>query len=232
MPVGSTKADLIYAQLRGDILAGRHLPGERLRYTDLCARYSTSTGVLREALLRLAAQDLVVGEAQHGFRVVPLSPSDLSELTEARCALETLVLRLAVEHGDLEWESALIAVHHRLARTPQLDPDDSQRLSDVWVAAHEEFHATLLDGCPNQRLKSITATLRASAGLYRRWSIPLGRESARDIAGEHAAILEAALARDASHAIERLDAHIRRTTDILLAGHETTELPGGQEGAA
>jgi DNA-binding GntR family transcriptional regulator len=225
MPTGATKADLVFDRLRGDILAGRHRPGERLRYTDLCDRYATSTGVLREALLRLVDQGLVASEAQHGFRVVPLSAADLRELTQARFEVEALTLRLAVTDGDVTWESRLIAAHHLLVRSPQLDPDDPARLSDAWVTAHAAFHAALLDGCANQRLKSIAATMRASAELYRRWSVSLGSESGRDIAGEHAGILEASVAHDTPRAVALLTAHITRTTDILLTSGETDNAP-------
>jgi DNA-binding GntR family transcriptional regulator len=222
MATGATKADLVFDRLRGDILAGRHHPGERLRYSDLCDRYATSTGVLREALLRLVEQGLVVGEAQHGFRVVPLSTEDLRELTEARYELEALTLRLAVTNGDVNWESRLIAAHHLLIRSPQRAPDDPDRLSDAWVSAHETFHAALLDGCANQRLKSIAATMRASAELYRRWSVTLGAQSGRDIPGEHAGILDAAVARDTPRAVHLLTAHILRTTNILLTSEDET----------
>ena len=220
MPTRATKADLVFDRLRGDILAGRHRPGQRLRYTELCDRYATSTGVLREALLRLVEQGLVISEAQHGFRVVPLSAADLRELTEARFELEGLTLRLAVTNGDVNWESRLVAAHHVLARSPQLDPDDPDQLSDAWAAAHEEFHAALLDGCANQRLKSVAATMRASTELYRRWSVSLRKESGRDIPGEHARILDAAVSRDTDRAVTLLTEHIQRTADILLTSKD------------
>ena len=217
MAIASTKAEQLYLRLRGDILAGRHHPGQRLRYGELCERYGTSMGVLREGLLRLAEQGLVRGEPQQGFHVVELSPADLRELTAARRDLETLTLRYALTDGDVEWESRLIAAHHRLSRAPQLDGDDPDRLSDTWVAAHAAFHTALLDGCANQRLKAMTATLRDSAELYRRWSVPLGVDRERDIAAEHANILDAALSRQTDLATSRLDAHVQHTTDILLA---------------
>src|SRR5258708_34766369 len=135
-----TKAERVYNQLRPDILAGRHLPGQKLRFAELSQRYETSSSVLREGLLRLSEQGLVRGEAQQGLQVVVLSINDLRELTEARREHETLTLRHAITNGDLEWESRLIAAHHRLSRTPQLDPDDPDRLSDEWSACHAEFH--------------------------------------------------------------------------------------------
>jgi DNA-binding GntR family transcriptional regulator len=228
MATGQTKAELVFNQLRGDILAGRLQPGQRLRYTEMCERYETSMGVLREGLLRLAEQGLVRGEPQQGFQVVSLSAADLRELTEARRELETLTLRHAIAEGDVEWEARVIAAHHRLSRAPQLDPDDPDRLSDAWVAAHAEFHLALLDGCTNQRLKTIAASLRASAELYRRWSLPMGGDNKRDVAAEHSAILAAVLARDAEQAVFHLAEHVERTTDILLrspAGEMANDLP-------
>lgn len=217
MGTAPTKAELLYQRLRGDILAGRHRPGQRLRYAELCERYGTSMGVLREGLLRLAEQGLVEGEAQQGFHVVSLSAEDLAELTDARVELETVALRHALADGDVEWESRLLAAHHRLARSSLVESGDPDRMSDTWVEQHAAFHAALLDGCANRRLKAIAASLRESAELYRRWSLPLGDDRERDIAAEHAAILEAALAHQSEPATSRLAAHIQRTTDSLLA---------------
>src|SRR5471030_2920308 len=104
-----SKAESVYNQLRADVLAGRHPPGHRLRYTELCEQYQTSMGVLRECLLRLAEQGLVKGEPQQGFQVTDLSADDLRDLTAARCELEGLVLRHACADGDIDWESHVIA---------------------------------------------------------------------------------------------------------------------------
>jgi DNA-binding GntR family transcriptional regulator len=228
MGSGGSKAERVFQNLRADILAGRHSPGQRLRYNELCERYGTSMGVLREGLLRLSEQGLVRGEPQQGFQVVSLSASDLLELTEARRELETLTLRRAMAVGGIDWEARLMAAHHRLSRTPQLDAEDPVRLSDNWVAAHAEFHDTLLDGCTNQRLKDITAGLRASAELYRRWSVPLGHESDRDIGAEHAELLALVLARDVEGAVKHLGDHVDRTTTILLAS--SAAWPASDEG--
>jgi DNA-binding GntR family transcriptional regulator len=226
MTAGETKAERVFGQLRADILAGRHVPGQRLRYAELCERYGTSMGVLRESLLRLAEQGLVKGEPQQGFQVAPLSAADLRDLTDARRELEALTLRHAIADGDVDWESRIIAAHHRLSRAPQLDPGDPERLSDIWAAAHAEFHNTLLGGCANQRLKTIAASLRASAELYRRWSVPLGHYAGRDVAAEHAEILAAVLARDLDRALLCLSTHVERTTAILLASLAGQPLAG------
>lgn len=216
MAAGSvTRTQEVYDRLRADILAGRLPPGSRLPFTRLTARYDASMGVLREGLSRLAAQGLVQAEPQQGFRVTPLSEQDLRDLTAARCAIETMVLREAMESGTVAWEARVLAAHHTLQRTPQMCEDDPERLTDEWVAAHAAYHGALLEGCPNARLRGIANSLRDSAELYRRWSVPLGGTH-RDIAGEHRRILDAVLAADPGQAVTALAAHIQHTTDALL----------------
>jgi DNA-binding GntR family transcriptional regulator len=226
-----TRAGRVYAELRADILAGRQTPGTRLPFAELSARYGASMGVVREALMRLSEQGLVEAEPQHGFRVMPLSVSDLQHLTDARCLLETAVLRQSIEHGCVEWESQVLAAHHRLGRTPQMAADDPARLTEEWAAAHSDYHQALLSACPNPRLLALAESLRTSAELYRRWSVPLGHED-RDISGEHRGMLDAVLDHDADTAVALLIAHIRHTTNVLVEQTATTDTGADGDGAS
>ena len=225
-PSAPTRAESVYQAIRRDVLAGRLLPGSRLRFADLCRRYEASMSVLREGLARLAEQGLVVAEPQHGFHVTPVSADDLRDLTGARLALEGLVLRRAIESGDVAWEAQLVAALHTLERTPMLDAADAALFNEEWTAAHATYHTALLAGCDNARLRSVAAGLRDSAELYRRWSRRLGHDEDRDIPGEHRAIVAAVLERDADRAVALLMAHIGRTSDVLLAAERARLLPG------
>jgi DNA-binding GntR family transcriptional regulator len=202
--------------MRSDILAGHLTPGARLPFAELVARYGGSTSVIREGLTRLVEQGLVQAEPQHGFRVVPLSITDLDDLTTARCELEGLVLRLSIAAGDLEWESAIVAAHHTLERTPMSSEDDPGALSDEWRSAHARFHNALIAGCPNVRLRTMASSLRDAAELYRSWAGRGGHDQHRDNPGEHGAITEAVLSRDAERAVAELTTHLRRTADLLI----------------
>ncbi len=202
-------------QLRADILSGRLLPGTKLRFADLTERYDCSTSVVREGLTRLAEQGLVQAEPQHGFHVTSLSVDDLEDLTDARCALEGLVLRMSIDHGNLAWESELVAAHHSLDRTSMETDGDPVVMSEMWTEAHSRFHGALLAACPNQRLRNMALSLRDAAELYRRWSRPIGHDDHRDVRGEHRALVEAALRGDATEAVRLLEEHLRRTTRAL-----------------
>jgi DNA-binding GntR family transcriptional regulator len=137
-------------------------------------------------------------------------------LTAARCQIEVFVLRDAVTRGDLDWESDVISAHHRLTRTPQMADDDPERMNDAWIAAHAAFHRALLDGARNRKMLAIAESLRDSTELYRRWSLPVGHDQSRDIAGEHRELRRTALDRDPDRAAHTLLEHIRRTRDALL----------------
>ena len=204
----------MFDQLRADVLAGRLAPGSKLKLAVLGERYSASLSVVREALSRLAEQGLVIPHPQRGFSVMPLSPEDLTDLTDTRIDLETLAARRSVERGDLAWETRLVGAHHTLAGTPAATPDGE--VNEDWITAHRTFHHALVAGCGSPRLQALATGLRDAAELYRIWSTSLTHDTARDIAGEHRELLDLAIARDADGLAAALAAHIQRTTDMLL----------------
>lgn len=216
-----TRTEHVYGSLRADILSGRIAPGSRLPFAELTERYGASMGALREALHRLAEQGLVVNEPQQGFRVQALSVADLRDLTTARCEIEGLALRYAIAHGDLAWESAIVAAFYALERTPMSSEggggfvtDSGTALADDWTAAHSRFHTSLYAACPNQRIKATASNLRDAAELYRHWSAQ--SKDPRDTNAEHQGIVDAVLARDTERAVGLLEQHLRHTARLLM----------------
>ncbi|WP_433171449.1 GntR family transcriptional regulator [Actinoallomurus sp. CA-150999] len=223
----ATRVDEMYERLRADILGGRLVPGERLKFTELRDRYTTNVAATREALARLAAIGLVTAVPHQGYRVVSLSHQDLAELVAARIPIETQVLRLSIQDGGMAWEAGLVAAYHILERTPLIGPDDPDRPSEAWNQAHDAFHAALIAGCRNRRLLTVTRTLRQEADLYRQWSVSLGGRPHDTAATDHREILEPALAGDADLAAERLGEHIALTARLLIRC--ATDAPVSQE---
>jgi DNA-binding GntR family transcriptional regulator len=205
-----------YEALRGDLLACRILPGSRLKIQELCSRLSVSLGAIREALSRLTSEGLVVAEPQRGFRAAPISAADLRDLTMVRVEVESLCLKRAIEIGDVNWESRLVAAFHRLSRTPERAPADPIRSNDEWAEAHAAFHLALVEGCDSPWLLRLHSQLYDQSERYRRLSIPLAKQE-RNVGQEHLRILDATLKRDAKKAVALLTAHLTATTNILLA---------------
>lgn len=202
----NTLATLVHRRLRVDLLRGILPPGSKLKVQALAASYGAGPSPVREALASLAAEGLVERLDQRGFRAAPATVPDFDELVRARCWLEEVVLRESLAAGDTAWEEALVLAHWRLKRLERADP--------AWEAAHAGFHQALLAACPSTTLQASAETLRERAERYR----ALARRIAypgRDIAAEHAAIAEAALARDAGRAIPLLQSHYRSTAGFV-----------------
>ncbi|WP_327129350.1 GntR family transcriptional regulator [Streptomyces sp. NBC_01727] len=211
----TTRVAEVYEQMRSDILAARLAPGERLKVNPLCERFGVSLSVVREALTRLTEQRLVRSVPQLGFTVVTLDRASLIDLTEVRVQLETLALRWAIERADLDWETSVVAALYKLGRTPMYTEDPEPRVSEEWSDAHTALHAALATGCASPLLIELRRGLYDASEIYRRWAKPASGEE-RDVHGEHAAIVDAAIARDSATAVRLLEEHIRRTTEILL----------------
>jgi DNA-binding GntR family transcriptional regulator len=220
MAAGTSLVEEVYGWIRAELLTGRLEPGTRLRLRDFAARRGVSQSVVREAVTRLAEQGLVQSSPQRGFRVTPLSIDDLIDLTRTRVLIETLALRESITHGDLNWESTVIARHHALQKTPMTTTDG--HVSQTWASAHRLFHLSLLSGCSSTRLESIATGLRDCSDLYQHWSRELAHDTDRDVASEHRDIAELTAARDADAACAALGKHIERTTAALLTFAETS----------
>ena len=215
---GESLAVDVYDQMRSDIFDQLYAPGARLLPVELCRRFGVSLGVMREALGLLAAQNLVQIARNRGFSVTTLSPAALADLTEARKVNEGAALRLSVQCGGVQWESEVLAAHHRLAAQPVYLPGPPVRGNRAWSQAHSAFHHSLIAGCGNVILLDICDRLSDAAELYRAWSGPPGviLEEGRDIAREHRELMEAALDHDAVQAVGLFEAHVERTAEILL----------------
>ncbi|QGU08107.1 HTH-type transcriptional repressor CsiR [Corynebacterium occultum] len=209
--------------LRELILSGAWQPGTRLQPTHLAKQLDTSTTVIRESLVQLSGNGLVVSQPNRGFFLRELKLQELVDLTELRIQTETLALKLAIERGDLDWESELIALHHQLTRTPLHSPEDPNRMNLTWQTLHKAFHLKLLEACDCEPMLKIASDLFDSTELYRCWAAQHVTPDARDVAGEHQEILDAVLTRDRDKAGAALRVHYETTVQVLLAAGLTVE---------
>ncbi|WP_063733636.1 GntR family transcriptional regulator [Streptomyces sp. RTd22] len=212
-------SERVYSELRDAIMRGDFAPEEALKPQELARKHEVSPAVVREALVRLVGDGIADRLPNRGFAVPAFSDQRWQEIAQARRTIEPVVLRMAIEHGDLDWEARVRAAHHRLAGTPMYVPEDGEHFSAAWSRAHRDFHRVLLEGCGNNVLLDTFDRMWMASELARRWSV--NRTPDRDIAGEHLRMEEAALARDADTAAEVLDQHLSLTAAGLTAcAHE------------
>lgn len=197
----------VYSAILERIYRGDLPAGTRIRDTALATQLGVSRTPVREALLRLSREGVVAADMGRGFTVGRLDPVEMRETGAILSTLECLALQSC---GDIPAE--------RLARLSEIDGELTRLRGDVdrCIALDEEWHRTLLQDCPNGRLRDIIATLwQVPARYMRAYLREAGRVSLST--QHHARIIEALRRNDRATAAERFSHHWQRGIEELGA---------------
>ena len=141
-----------YEIIKRDIIFGVLPPLKKLKLQELKINDNTSISILREILSRLCGDGFVVSEEQKGFRVSPVSKSDLLEIAKLRILIESDALKLSIENSNPEWEGSLLSAHHKLSlyESEMIQNKNDDRMN--WKKYDSEFHQTLVKNCGSKNL--------------------------------------------------------------------------------
>lgn len=230
----ATLGETAYQSLRADIVAGVLEAGKPLRLEALRLRYGLSFSPLREALMRLQSERLVLSTALRGFSVAPLSRPEIKDATETRILIESEALRRSMRDGDDDWEAGIVAAFHALSLQVERQSRSAGKVDAADVSAmeerHHQFHRALIAQCGSPRLLELADQLYIETQRYRLPSL-IGRVSAkarRDVAAEHQEIMDATLRRS-EEAMELLAQHYRRTSETIEASIDWPSLASGRD---
>ena len=207
--------------LRDAIVRGDIAPNTRLVESDLSSEFAMSRGAVRNALIRLEQEGLVVRERHRGARVRQVSDAEAVEILQARAVLEGLAVRQTAERIDAEGIdriTACLARHREL-----LERGDLLGASE----ANAELHATLLDLSGNGTVRSLIRTLNAQTVRYQYRTILIPGRPAMSLA-EHTAIVEAVVEGRPDDAEAAMRHHLLSVAQAVQGG----AFPGGIDRAS
>jgi len=204
----------LFEQIRSDILHNRLEPGSRLLFRDMRERYRSGLSPLREALMRLVSEGLVLLEDHKGFRVAPVSRDEMIDIANTLLELEAIAIRMAVEKGDDRWEAQIVARYHELSKREMFAADGT--LDAEWEARNVAFHEALYEACGSPSLKLVCHLLYERHSRYRRLRTRQGDPS-RNVSKEHEGLMRATIARNADSAITLLRKHRSATMADVTA---------------
>src|SRR5579884_3034520 len=99
MPAAAIQlSDEVVDRLREAILGGLFAPGDRLREEQLAEALGVSRGPVRNALLQLEREGMVVRRRNRGAIVARLSREDLEEVFSLRLAIEPVACAWAARN--------------------------------------------------------------------------------------------------------------------------------------
>lgn len=203
-------ADFAYRAIRDGLVAGRWPAGSHLRETELADELSISRTPVREALRKLASEQLVHFEPHLGARVPGWSDQDLVEIFALRAELESYAVGQAAQFATDEEIAELRSLAEGIEKAAfgGAEPDYST-ITDM----NGRFHRLILLASRNRRLRSMVDTI---------FEIPLvvqtlarfDRQAMNRSVSHHFDLVEAIASRDSDWAVAIMRAHI-------LAGRQT-----------
>jgi len=196
--------------IREAIIEGRLAPGQRLKEEELARELGISRTPVREALLILQAEDLVVATPNRGATVRVHDAKDIQDLYELRALLEGYATRRAAERispGELE------ELRGSCERFEALSPAEDLR---GLVRENLHFHNTILAVAASERLAALVRKVIELPLVYNsyRWYSP---EQKRISEHYHRQIVKALADRDADRAELIMKEHVLEARDLLIA---------------
>jgi DNA-binding GntR family transcriptional regulator len=154
----SVRSQVIHA-LRAAMVTGEMAPGELYSAPTLAARFGVSATPVREAMLELVKEGLVLTVPNKGFRVRELSDRELDEITGIRLLLEVPTTVDVVGRATAADIDRLRPMAQRI-----VDLARTKALLD-YVESDRQLHLAFLSLAGNEQLVTIVGELRARARL-------------------------------------------------------------------
>lgn len=209
------KTSQVYELLRSAIISLKLQPGEVISEKDLCSQLEISRTPLREAILQLANQKLIIIRPNSSTIVSPIKLKDVLEGQLVRETLEMRSVKLAArfytERNADAFNTSLL-----LQRSAS-----KRKATDEFYALDEEFHKIICEcsGYPN--LWRLLNGAKGQLDRVRRLAFPV-QNHFEEVIAEHERISAAIMANDEAAAenvmLEHLDS-IFETLLILIDKH-------------
>jgi DNA-binding GntR family transcriptional regulator len=196
--------------LSEQILSGRLAFGQRIDLGYFASKWEVSITPVRDAAKQLEALGFLKVLPRRGVFVAELSPKEVKDIFDLRCALETMAVRLA---------------------TPRIPRSEAQGALRLYVQAGEAaagkerdrllpkvdllVHSLALNFCDNPRLQKMMEGIRDMVRWCQSTIILRLNEPFMTTLPEHIAICEAICAGDAETAAAAMQLHIENTSQRI-----------------
>ena len=199
-------SEIAHDEIREMILYGELVQGQRILLEEMSERLNLSITPIREALNKLAQEDLVSITPRTSHEVVCLSSEEAEDILELRLLLETFALKTAGEH----FSQFPVQIFRELFQKSY----SIENYKD-FIEADVKFHRTIIATSENKKLGKLYSYIH---NLVRILLVPAAQVEGRIARSlkEHLAILDAIEAQNLDLALERLTLHIRNVETILL----------------
>lgn len=200
-----------YEQILQMVLSGEAAHGQMINERRLADMLGISRTPVRDALLMLEAEGLLVRQGTRGLQIRQMRIEEFMDALHIRQILEPEVARLA--QGRISRED-LQAIRDQLVELIESRPSTGERPDREKVRAVDDLlHGSLAKAAGNPQLADIIRTVRRRTQIFDLRSIP---ERFDETCAEHLSIIDALLEGDAKKASDAMRNHLDNVQGSIL----------------
>ena len=203
-------ADQIFDKLERDILSGKYARGEILSELRLSKEMDVSRTPIREALLRLEQENILM-ETGRGMEVIGISAADMLDMYDVRLHLE----------GEMARRAAVNVTEEQLAEMLELVELQRYYINKQGSSSSEhtknldsQFHELIYSSCGSKTYRDVLTRIHKKMTKYRMASISK-QSRALQSNDEHMEIYRALASRDPEAAERAVLNHVRNAMDRM-----------------
>src|SRR5262245_20837728 len=209
-PGGLPSKSIVAAEIRSRITAGRLGLGSRISDKKLAAELDVSRTPVREALVQLQSEGLVVMRPQSGTFVFDLTIEEVRDICATRAILEAGAIRLAAAAGSADPMARIGLLVGRAAVA--LDDGDLVLCDELDCQFHEGIVAASANAYLMRAYSGISDRLRAL-----RHRLPRQRARMARAIAQHRHIIDLWAAGRLDQATTEMSSHVLNVARLLMA---------------
>lgn len=213
----------IYKEIREDILTARLKEGEKLRESELAARFKVSRTPVREAIVQLQIDGFVSHIKDIGAVVKKISIQEVLDILDILCALETFAVEI-VTRKKLN-KSELCDLKKQIKEMERLIKRKDYK---EYLKMNIKFHKFFTERCNNVLLNDLIINLGRRANRIINLGISIPRDAGRYL-DLHRKLFEAVEAGDVERARALMFEHTQDRKNLTITEVGLREIIFGSE---
>ena len=200
-----TLTELVYEDIKRDILSGGISPGSKISLEDTASRLDVSLTPVREALTKLQQEGIVQYIPRAGWRASKLSKKTYLKYRELQMVLELTLTELALPHVTDETIDKMDAANQKLQYC--MDHLPQEELPQALLQINDSIHMMLFSCYDNEIMTKALQNVWNMMGYYR--LVLFGTPYFREIGyKDHAQLIAALREKDAQAVYKAMEQHL------------------------
>lgn len=200
-----TLTELVYEDIKRDILSGGISPGSKISLEDTASRLDVSLTPVREALTKLQQEGIVQYIPRAGWRASKLSKKTYLKYRELQMVLELTLTELALPHVTDETIDKMDAANQKLQYC--IDHLPQEELPQALLQINDSIHMMLFSCYDNEIMTKALQNVWNMMGYYR--LVLFGTPYFREIGyKDHAQLIAALREKDVQAVYKAMEQHL------------------------